>query len=117
MRIHTDHLSQEDIYFAVWQAIAHRKASPLIFTPRCMPYGSRKRAKAYEVRIACHDKIKGDGRNYLAQFEAYSATWEEWGHVLANIFELDPDATMQNYPTAEDFHTITNEQFRKNEES
>lgn len=107
MRIHSDILTTADIHAAT-------RDLPGVYID-ISPHGSRSRASAYEVSLEGNGYRKNSGR-YGAGDE-YAATWDEWGVVIARLFDIDPQAfwgsaKRPNYSDAEDFHQLTGDRFR-----
>ena len=71
-------------------------------------YGSRSRARAFEIVLegtSCYGGQFGN-RNYSA------GTWDEWGVVLGRLFALDPNARVARvYEGAEHYHHVTGNRF------
>lgn len=71
-------------------------------------YGSRSRARAFEIVLegnSCYGGQWGN-RDYKA------ATWDEWGVVLGRLFAMDPNARVARiYEGADHFHYATGERF------
>lgn len=70
-------------------------------------------------------KVKGDGRRprnsgtHGAAYDSLSATWDEHGHVMAQIFQLDRDARFGGaarpiYDGRDDFHAKTGYAYHPN---
>lgn len=45
--------------------------------------------------------------------DVVAATWHEWGYVIRDILELDPDAICGTYNGLEDFHDRTHGEFER----
>lgn len=102
MRIHTD--KQASVIGAIFAATAKMPG----VHASVVPYGSRTRKRAVELRL----EGNGGHRNTYEQ----AATWDEWGVVLAHIFEVDPDALAGSakrptYADARHFHLVTGDRF------
>jgi hypothetical protein len=104
MRIHTDHLSESDIYTAARFA--------RVDVVKLEAHGSRKRDHAFDV------KLEGESRrapNGGASGKGYAtgkaATWDQWGVFLSVLFDLD-DATSTPYDDGRQaFHDRTFDRF------
>lgn len=113
MRIHT---ADETIAIAN-QALRHAKAETLIpshvYIDVLIQRASRTRAYAAEVHLAASHKSPGDRRRYAntghngADRGTFAASYDEWGHFLAALFELDPAAVAGPYKSRDDFHAQT----------
>lgn len=65
-------------------------------------HGSRKRPRAYEVRLS------GNGRTVSGRETIKGATWDEWGDMFGALYRLDSDAICGTaYTNADDFHHQT----------
>ena len=99
MRIHTDHLERSQFYMAA-------KLAHVDFT-RFNSHGSRKRDHAFDVILTGNSPRRQNGGPDKA------ATWDQWGHFLGTLFDLEP--TMQadrSYMDAAHFHYVTGDRFR-----
>lgn len=101
MRIHTDTLTERDIYDACRKA----KVSAPVFTR----HNSRKRDHAFEVQLSGSSPYRSQGHG------DHAATWDEWGVFLAHLFYRDPKAFVGsknwNYDGQEHFHYRTGHRF------
>lgn len=108
MRLHTSRIaSQLEIYEAT-------KGLDGVYA-EVTAHGSRSKEYAYEVSLEGNGYRKNTGLYGAA--ENFAATWDEWGVVIARLFDLDPDAfwgtaKRPTYANAEDFHRATGERFR-----
>lgn len=107
MRIHSDILAADDIHAAT-------RDLPGVYVTASR-HGSRARQRAFDVSLEGNGRRKNSGRYGAA--EDFGATWDEWGVVMARLFDIDPDAfwgtaKSPTYADAEDFHRATGERFR-----
>lgn len=105
MRLHTNEVTREQI-----EAAAAGIADGV--TVEIEEYGSKSRNRAFEVVL-----LGNGGMNLgYSRSNKRHATWDEWGVLIARLYELDFGAwwgTNSKYPTYEnhsDFHVYT--QFR-----
>lgn len=117
MRIHSNKLSAMHIIHALQdEKIAGRIAFTVHFKT-IEKKGSRTHANAFEIQLSSSEKEAGDGRRagnsgaYGAGDE-YAATYDEWGFLLAALFELDLNAVVGSvknpiYDGYGDFHKKT----------
>ncbi len=72
-------------------------------------HGSRKRDHAFEVALrgygARHTRHVNTGQRGAG--DEYAATYSDWGHWLAKLFEKDPRMIAGQYASRADFHTQT----------
>lgn len=118
MRIHTN-LTAEDF----GQLVAAPKLKADVYMERWYEYGSRSRARAFDVILRGLHSTTRDGtkrrrpnlgashdRSY---YDQWAATYDEWGWFLAALFEADPLARCEGtYDGREDFHEKTNNKYR-----
>lgn len=101
MRIHTDTLTERDIYDAC------RIAG--VSAPVFSRHGSRKRDHAFEVILSGSSSHNSNGNEFKA------ATWDEWGVFFTVLFERDPQmfagVKNWNYDGARHFHYRTDDRF------
>ena len=100
MRLHSDIITVEDIETAATSAGAAVHAAT--------PHGSRARARAFEVFLTGHGKMGGQ----YGGTDAPTASWDEWGMVVAALFELDPWMIVGSpgrpiYGDIDAFHEVT----------
>ena len=117
MRLHTDVLTYSDFYNALEDEKTKGRIAESVGFKILERYGSRDRARAFEVQLESYEKQPGDGRRYgnsgsYGSGENYTATYDEWGWLFAALFEKDPDmrAGSKKHPAyagADDFHHKT----------
>lgn len=93
MRIHTDVLTYSDIYHLFHDQKRLGRIAPFVYLD-ITEHGSLSKARAFEVRLYADDKTPGDGRRKTntGMFGAgndFSATYDEWGWLLAALFARD----------------------------
>lgn len=101
MRIHTDTLTQADLYRTL-PAGCYLEASQK---------GSRKRARAFEVSMSAAPGTDSHGikRCYATNSGRYgtgyakAATYIEWGDWMVALLDIDPAAIIGPYDGAADF--------------
>lgn len=99
MRIHTN-------VFGLDLRAAADKAGVTIV--QSAPHGSRSHARAFEVILSGSGRHGGQWGNGQGK----SATWDEWGIFLAELFRLDPELKTKDYPNEEAFHWVTVDRYR-----
>lgn len=110
MRIHTDKLTRADLY-------AHVPAGCEL---EVMEKGSRKRARAFDVRMHAWERdadAHGIKRVYTTNSGSYgadrgnpAATYIEWGDWMAALLKIDPAAVIGYYDGAQGFIDATQHQ-------
>lgn len=118
MRIHTDSLDIGDIEAALSRA---NRGVQAVYLDGCTRFGSRSRARAYEVVLRARDGRDRYGKvrtwpnsgSYGAETgEGKAATYDEWGHFLAEVFVADPEAIAGYYKSAADFEDKTRGKYK-----
>lgn len=110
MRIHTDKLTPDHLTGAAADMPGVRQEIDL--------RGSRKRARAYEVKMV--GKPGKDRHGITRMFSTGGAygtadgihralTWVEWGDWMVELLKIDPGAIIGNYAGAHDFIIQTSE--------
>lgn len=120
MRIHTDILTADDIYAALAAEQAAGRISPHVFFEVLTSHGSRIRARAFEVKLA--SDVRDAGRRWgnsggygatSYTTHSYTATYDEWGWLIAALYQIDADALWgtgekyAQYRSREDFDDKT----------
>lgn len=105
MRIHSDVLTPADFYAAARHA-TNVDGSGTVWVEDLSTHGSRKRKRAFEVRLTGDGSVSRRRPNSGvsgADTYDYAATWSAWGHFLAWLFEVDPNANATYYESRADF--------------
>ena len=97
MRMHTDTLTLDDLRDAARLARVEME-----FTT----HGSRKRKRAFDVKLTGESRRRPNGGN-IGAGTGYAATWDQWGVFLGHLFECDPSMVTPYYENAGDFHYRT----------
>lgn len=101
MRIHGNTITPEEIRAAALSAGCGVEV--------LREHGSRSRARAYEVQLSGRSITGGQ----YGATPYRTATWDEWGMVLADMFRADASLRVPGtYETAEHFHWATCERYR-----
>lgn len=122
MRLHTDTHTWRSIHEALTKAQKAGHVAEHVELWICDEYGSRKKERAFEIRLGTYVKIKGDKRGWTntgkrgANSEAngegiYAATYDEWGWFIAELFDADPDAIFGTYVRVDGFNTATDHKY------
>lgn len=112
MRLHTDKLTTLDLNNIREAVVNAGLMDGAVHFDKLEPRGSRTRRAAFEVHLATEAKRTGDGRRRQNSGTsgggpAYAATYDEWGWLISEIFERDPEAVFGNYKSRDDFHNQT----------
>lgn len=107
MKIHTDRLSESDVY----EAARIARVDLATFTD----HGSRSRDHAYNILLRGESRRapnQGTARN-VNRFDVSekAATWDQWGVFLSVLFDRDLSMVTPYYTDAEDFHRRTVDRF------
>jgi hypothetical protein len=111
MKLHTK-LNAVEVREALLTVKDHGLVAPSVYFEQCDERGSRSRTRAFDIKLACATKYKNDGRrransgNHGSAYR-YTATYDEWGFFIAEIFERDPEAVFGNYNGRDDFENQT----------
>lgn len=107
MRIHTDKLTQADIYAAT-------KAGGMrgVYTETESRKGSRSRDHAFEVTLrGTSNRRPNWGTGDRDTDPGFAATWDEWGMFIQALYEIDPEAIIGQYPNKDVFERVTFDRF------
>lgn len=118
MRLHTDTHTWATINHALVRAQQAGRVAEHVEVMTCDEYGSRKKERAFEIKLGTHTKIKGDKRSWTnlgnrgANSEAngegiYAATYDEWGWFIAELFATEPDLIFGHYNGRHGFDEYT----------
>lgn len=102
MRIHTDKLTASDLTGNL----------PDGCSINIMNHGSQSRDHAFEVQLrgwgSRHNRRPNSGKRGGSNSEGmFAATYSDWGHWLAKLFEIDPEMSATYYKNCKDFHKQT----------
>ena len=101
MRIHSDILTESDVYSA-------GKAAGALFDT-LDETGSRSRARAFTVKLRGASNRRP---NFYNGDGSFAATWDQWGVFLGILFDKDPNMTIPHtYADADEFSYRTNGRF------
>lgn len=117
MRLHTDKITSGDVVTVMRTLTAEGKIKGVYAETRFS--GSRKRARGMDLWLSAEARPgrrrkTNAGCAYPGREGAgvdVAATWDEWGIVLAALYEIDPDLTGDYYADAEHYHWSTGERF------
>lgn len=108
MKIHTDKITLADLYAAT-------RDIPGAYLDDVAYAGSRSRDHAFWVSLESdgtpdqHGAPRRHKRNsgHRGAHPGYAASYADWGHWLAALFDIDPDAIASSYKGRDDFHAQT----------
>jgi hypothetical protein len=112
MRIHCDHTNEVGIFRAE-SVIADQ--APDVVVHILSTHGSRTHKAAYEVAL------RGTGKRHTkrpntgitgANSDEYAATYDDWGHFIAALYQNDPTAKIGPYKSRTHFHVVTKDKYR-----
>ena len=113
MRVHSDILTPADVRDAAREA--SERTGSTIYVESSARHGSRRRDHALEISLSADGKLSKRRRNTGTRGGGgadYAATWEQWGWVLAYLFEVADDLTIPRvYVDRDAFHAATRWQF------
>lgn len=98
MRIHTDKIGHtQTISDALKAQKQLGRIAPHVFFKTLEHHGSRSHQFAYEIQLEAEERDNGrragNSGSYGAmrpEYDGYAATFDEWGWLLAALFEVDP---------------------------
>ena len=120
MRLHSNIHTPSTIHAALERAQESGKVAAHVAFEVLASHRSMKRARAYEIKLGTYVKIRGDKRTFLnsgthgADSDAgvYSATYDEWGWFIAELFAADPDGIFGTYSGRDGFIAATDGKYR-----
>lgn len=113
MKLHSDTLTGNDILLALKTAQAEGNVTADVSFVVFGQAGSRQRRHAWEIQLGTFDgKSTGKSRHAKTNVRSdagtcYSATYDEWGYFLREIFLADPDAIFGQYKELDNFDEQT----------
>lgn len=119
MRIHTDSLKRQDVVDALRKTKTDNRVGSNVIFNVLSEHRSTIRARAFEVQLIAASSIgpQKNGRQFTSSGgyrtgNDYAATHDEWGWLLSELFELDPNMVCGSgkhpiYYGAADFHHRT----------
>lgn len=107
MKIHSDVLTGEDVYAAA--AKARGTHGQDIYIDELSTGGSRSRARRIELLCNAESgRYATNSGTYGANGYNRAASWSAWGYFIAELFLLDPKATIGVYNGLAAFHRTCN---------
>jgi hypothetical protein len=112
VRIHSDWLDSLHLTQAVSYAQEMLPEHGTIWIEQNEVSGSKSRKRAITFRLegdGSHSKRKTNSGKWGGG-ENYAATWDQWGYVLAFLFDVDPKATVSTghkYDGYDNYHAQT----------
>lgn len=107
MRIHTNYLIERDLHNLLGDSARPVKDVTLHVQS---VHGSRSHSRAFEVALRGHGTRHTKRPNTGitgANSSEYAATYDDWGWLLASLFQYDPNATAGPYKGRANFHRQT----------
>lgn len=101
MRIHSDVLTIEHVNAAADEV-------PGVHLHKFSEHGSRRRDHTLDVFLVGHGKTGGQ---WGAPGGLKTASWDDWGMVLARLYIIDPLLWTRQYPDRREFNTYTADRF------
>lgn len=124
MRLHTNTMTDLDLYTALRRAKNKGRVTQDVYFWAFERHRSRSRAGAYEIQLGTADQTSGPTRSrhyknsgqYGARSErngepVWSATYEEWGWFIAELFAVEPDLIFGSYKGLASFNEQTGDKF------
>lgn len=109
MRIHTHFATERDVDRAI--SYASRRTGGSVGVLRRFTATSRTHARSFELVLS--GNARGMSR---VDRTVHAASWEQWGHVLSFLYDVDPDIRVGSPPNGgyagfDDFHKKTRHAF------
>jgi hypothetical protein len=122
MRIHTS-LTMQEIREALRELQFSEDIASDVELVWLSQMPSRSHSFGYEMRLGTYlndtNPYRNNGRRYRADATnlhsdniVYAAAYDEWGWMLAKMFDLDPDMKTSSYKSIGDFHKKTGNKFQ-----
>lgn len=107
MKVYSDTLTYADLRAAARYA--------RIALDTCEPIeGARVRSRGWTVRLSgSSTRHRNSGTHGAATWESAPATYDEHGHWMAWLFDIDPNARIAEYDGAHNFHAFTYDAYRR----
>lgn len=114
MKLHSDKITERDIYVALRDPRIASDVHPVTLeTGR-----SQSRRYRYEIQLGTYDQTSGPtkSRHYKnsgtsGASNVWAATYAEWGWFIARLFAIDPEATFGPYKGQDSFNAQTDNAF------
>lgn len=94
MHIHTDRITERDVYRAA--SAANVDAVTVV------RFGSRKRTRRIDVKLEGSSKRRPNS-GQSGSGSGYAATWDEWGVFIGHLYAVDPSALIGPYTNSGNF--------------
>lgn len=112
LKIYSDVLDRQDIIDSVSEA---RDTIPITATLEDieeMP-NTRVRSRGWKIRLSNwqSNRHRNSGKYGANTWDSPPATWDDHGHVFAQIFRRDPNAKIGFYDGEADFHAYTSDAY------
>lgn len=114
MKLHSNTLTWSDVHDALKSTQKAGLVDSAVGFEMLDSKGSRSHSHAFEIQLGWYgEKVKGDGRRFKntgnggADVYVYAATYDEWGHFIAELMERDRNATFGSYKGYQVFHEAT----------
>jgi hypothetical protein len=116
MKLHSDTLTENDIYAALRQAADMGDVPAHLIFDMLRPAGSRTRANAWDIHLGTYTKdrdttgkMRRTPSNSTRQGDLadYTATYSEWGWFIARLYWMDSEMVFGPYKSLEHFDQAT----------
>lgn len=105
MKVYSDTLTLNDLFEA-----ARQVPNVYVDTPVEIISNPRVRSRGYVVRLGStvSNRYRNSGTAGAKVWDdSMAASWDDHGHWMARLFDIDPDARIAHYSNANDFHVST----------
>lgn len=107
MKLYSDHLTPLDIY---------RHTPPGTFVDECEAIRRpRLRKFGWKVKLGSTTsrRYRNSGTHGAATWESNPASWDDYGHWLSKLFDVDPNARLGPYTGRAHFHESTDHAYHR----
>ncbi len=112
MKVYSDTLTKTDLVDALDGAKHARLLGPAVFLTQLDKKPAKKRAHLFVVQLAAVAKLPGEKRRRTntgtsGAGDAWTASWDEWGYFMAEVFARDESAVFGPYEGVDNFREMT----------
>lgn len=103
MKLHTNRLHRADFLSALRRQKALGNIAEDVLFDTLDEHRSKTHQRRFDIKLEAVTKVAGDGRyqrnsgRHGPEYDAYSATYDEWGYLLGDLFRQDPDMVTEHY--------------------
>jgi hypothetical protein len=116
MKIYSSTVTIDDVRNALTRGRERGIINPATYFAHLRPFAPRRGGRGFDVYLLCAD-YDGRGRRKPAGYSRgvaegdYAATYDEWGHFIAALYELDEWAQIGTYQHRQHFNRVTGDSY------